>query len=418
MSKDFAERSHCALCRAPAGELAKVMSLAATPPANEFLREEELGQDQSSIPLTLQLCKTCGHLQLCEIVDPQRLFGHYVYVSGTSPVFVAHFSRYAEQAIARFGLDSNSFVLEVGSNDGTLLKQFQSRGLCKVLGIDPAHEIAEEARAGGVPTLEAFFTPALAQELRNERGAADLVCANNVFAHSGDLAAFARAVEMLLAPQGVFVFEVSYLVDVVQKLLFDTIYHEHSSYHAVTPLVRFFASLGLRLFDAERIDTHGGSLRGYVCRADATHQDSVRLSGLTQLERELGLLSPEAYAHFKARISARGQELRMRLAAIRARGQRVAGFGAPAKLTTLMHEFGLDRSAIDFIVDDSNIKQGRFTPGTRIPVVPSPVLYERRPEFCVVFAWNFADSIVAKHTAYTQSGAHFIVPLPELREIP
>jgi len=418
MSQDFVERARCALCQAPAPELAKVMSLAATPPANEFLRESELKEPQTAIPLTLLLCRTCGHLQLREIVDPQRLFGHYVYVSGTSPVFVAHFSRYAEQATQRFNLKPSSFVVEVGSNDGTLLKQFQARGISRVLGIDPAHEIAAEARAAGVPTLEAFFTLDLARKLRVEHGAADLICANNVFAHSGDLAAFARAVESLLDAQGVFVFEVSYLVDVIEKLLFDTIYHEHSSYHAVTPLARFFESVGLRLFDAERIDTHGGSLRGYVCRAGAAHENSSRLGDLIRLERELGVLSPEVYTQFKQRIVARGQELRDRLTAIRARGERVAGFGAPAKLTTLMHEFGLTGDDIDFIVDDSSIKQGRFTPGTRIPVVPSPVLYERRPEYCVVFAWNFADSIIAKHTAYTQGGAHFLVPLPEFRQIP
>ncbi|MGC4094736.1 MAG: class I SAM-dependent methyltransferase [Polyangiaceae bacterium] len=327
-------------------------------------------------------------------------------------------ARYAENAIAQFGLKPDSFVLEVGSNDGTLLKEFQARGLSKVLGIDPAHEIAAAARAAGVPTLEAFFTPELAQQVRAERGAADLICANNVFAHSGDLAAFARSVDTLLADEGVFVFEVSYLVDVVEKLLFDTIYHEHSSYHAVAPLARFFESMGLRLFDGERIDTHGGSLRGYVCRAGARHPNTERLAGLIRHEVELELFSPECYARFKARIQERGSHLRERLAALRASGKQVAGFGAPAKLTTLMHEFGLDSSVIDFIVDDSPLKQNRYTPGTRIPVVTSATLYERRPDYCVVFAWNFADSIVPKHASYTGGGGRFIVPLPELREIP
>ena len=408
-------RAACALCAGPS--LTEVMSLAPTPPANEMVDEAGRGKPQPAIPLTLILCEHCGHLQLAEIVDPQRLFGHYVYVSGTSPVFVSHFARYAAEVIARFGLNADSLVVEVGSNDGTLLKQFQAQGVSKVLGIDPAAEIAQVAAAEGVPTLQAFFTPELAVEIRASHGAADLITANNVFAHSADLAAFARGVSTLLGDDGVFVFEVSYLVDVVEKLLFDTIYHEHSSYHALAPLVRFFDSMGLRLFDAQRIDTHGGSLRAYVTRRAARHADSPRLSQLLQLESDLGLSSPAIYADFKQRISDRGQQLRRRLAEIRGRGERVAGFGAPAKLTTLMHEFGIDGSSIDFIIDDSPWKQGRFTPGTHIPVVPASQLYERPSQWCVVFAWNFADSIIAKHARYREGGGRFLVPLPELREI-
>jgi SAM-dependent methyltransferase len=415
MSPPFHCRTACALCGQ--GGLAKVMSLADTPPANEFISEKDLGKAQDAIPLTLVLCESCGHLQLSEIVDPTRLFGHYVYVSGTSPVFVQHFSRYAATAIARFELKPASLVLEVGSNDGTLLRQFQAQGISNVLGIDPAAEIAKAARDAGVPTIEAFFTPELAEQLRASKGAADLITANNVFAHSADLASFARGIKTLLADQGVFVFEVSYLVDVIQKLLFDTIYHEHSSYHAVTPLVRFFENLGLRLFDAERIDTHGGSIRCYVSHGQATHSKTERLDSLLRLEGELGLFSPATYLAFKQRISDRGRELRERLEQIRSRQQSVVGFGAPAKLTTLMHEFGIDRKSIDFIVDDSTWKQGCYTPGMHIPVVSAAQFYERPSDWCVIFAWNFADSIIAKHARYQASGGRFLVPLPELREI-
>jgi SAM-dependent methyltransferase len=415
MSQEFRRRERCTLCAARAQDLAEVMSLAPTPPANEFLREDELARPQGAIPLTLLLCRRCGHLQLAEIVDPGRLFRNYVYVSGTSPVFVAHFRDYAQAACERFGLGAGSFVVEVGSN--TLLKQFQALGVKDVLGVDPASEIVKEANAAGVPTLEAFFTPELAAELRTTRRPADLVCANNVFAHAENLGDFARGAAALLAPRGVFMFEVSYLADVVEKLLFDTIYHEHTSYHALAPLVRFFEGQGLRLFDAERVGTHGGSIRCFVCLAGASHENTKRLDDLLARERELGLESPETYGRFKQRIAERGASLRARLDEIRGRGQRVAGFGAPAKLTTLMHEFGLDRRSVDFIVDDSAWKQGRYTPGTHIPVVPSSELAARKPAYCVVFAWNFADSIVSKHAAYTQGGGHFIVPLPELREV-
>jgi SAM-dependent methyltransferase len=417
VNSSFKRRQTCALCGAPASALPEVLSLAPTPPANEFVTAAELGHAQELIPLTLLLCERCGHLQLAEIVDPRRLFQHYLYVSGTSSVFVGHFFQLARDVSARFSLGPKTFVVDVGSNDGTLLKQFQQLGAAKVLGIDPAVEIASEARQAGVPTLEAFFSPDVAEQVRNEHGAADLVCANNVFAHAEDLGAFARGVRTLLADDGIFVFEVSYLVDVIQSLLFDTIYHEHVAYHALAPLVRFFQSMGLRLFDAQRIGSHGGSVRCFVTLSGARHQDSAELGALLALEERLGLFSAAIYRTFKERISARGKQLRDRLTAILDDGGIVAGFGAPAKLTTLMYEFGLDERIIKFIVDDSAWKQNRYTPGTHIPVVGPAHLYERRPDWCVVFAWNFAESIVKKHQAYRDAGGRFIVPLPEVREI-
>lgn len=417
MTAVYSRRTSCALCAAPQSSLTEVLRLAPTPPANEFVGADECAQPQELIPLGLLLCGQCGHLQLAEIVDPRRLFQHYVYVSGTSPVFVAHFARFAQDVMPRFNLGSGSFVVDVGSNDGTLLKQFQAQGVKNVLGVDPAVEIVKAAVAAGVPTREAFFTVDLAQEINATCGAADLLCANNVFAHAADLAGFARGVKALLSPEGVFVFEVSYLADVVQNLLFDTIYHEHLAYHALRPLVRFFESCGLRLFDAERVATHGGSVRCFVCPARASHVDSDRLAGLLNQEQKLALFSPETYVRFKERISNLGQALRDRVAEIRRRGERIAGYGAPAKLTTLMYEFGLDGDSIDFIVDDSPWKQGRFTPGTHIPVLSSSALRERRPDRCVIFAWNFADSIVKKNADYTAAGGHFIVPIPKLQEI-
>jgi len=417
MTAVYTRRIACALCAAAQAELTEVMRLAATPPANEFVGPDELSQPQDLIPLTLLLCQRCGHLQLAEIVDPRRLFQHYVYVSGTSPVFVAHFARFAQEMAARFHLGRTSFVVEVGSNDGTLLKQFQSQGISNVLGIDPAVEIVQAAVAAGVPTREAFFTVALAQELRATDGAADLLCANNVFAHAADLSGFADGVKALLADEGVFVFEVSYLADVVQNLLFDTIYHEHLAYHALRPLVTFFQQRGLRLFDAERVGTHGGSVRCFVCPARASHVDSDRLAGLLKQEQALGLFAPDTYVRLKERIEALGRDLRARVAEIRGQGKRIAGYGAPAKLTTLMYELGLDGHSIDFIVDDSAWKQGRFTPGTHIPVLPSSALRERKPDWCVIFAWNFADAIVKRNADYTAAGGHFLVPIPKLQEI-
>lgn len=417
MSAAYRRRAACALCGKPGDELQAVMELAATPPANEFVSAAAAGQPQDTFPLTLLLCPACGHLQLAELVDPARLFTNYVYVSGTSPVFVKHFADYAATCIERFGLGAEDLVVEVGSNDGTLLKQFQQQGTSKVLGIDPAAKIAQAASEAGVPTMEAFFDSGLGERLRAEKGPAALVCANNVFAHMEGIRDFAEGVRALLGEEGVFVFEVSYLVDVVEKLLFDTIYHEHASYHALAPLARFFEQLGMRLFDAERISSHGGSIRCFVCHEGARHEQGPELARLIAHEEELGLFAPETYAGFKARITDLGARLRARLSELRAEGKQVAGFGAPAKLTTLMYEFGLGSEEIAFIVDDSPWKQGQHTPGHHILVRPSDALYEEKPAACVVFAWNFADPIINKHTAYVRDGGTFIVPLPELREV-
>jgi len=414
VSAGYKRRCHCALCAGTT--LTEVVRLAATPPANEFVRPDARDREQDLFPLTLLLCGDCGHLQLAEIVEPRRLFENYVYVSGTSSVFVAHFQRLAKSCIERFGLGAKSLIVDVGSNDGTLLKQFQALGVPNVVGVDPAIEIAKAAQAAGVPTVQAFFTPALAEEMRREHGPAALVTANNVFAHAEDLTSFAKGIDTLLDAEGVFVFEVSYLVDVVEKLLFDTIYHEHLAYHAVGPLVRFFERLGLRLFDAERVESHGGSLRCFVTRRAASHPTAPRLEGLLAYERAMGLFEPAVYARFKERITERGRELRANLDAAKARGETVVGFGAPAKLTTLMYEFGLQARDFAFIVDDSPWKQGLLTPGLHIPVVASSALLDKKPERCVIFAWNFADAIIAKQAAYLRGGGRFIVPLPELRE--
>ena len=255
----YYHRSTCRLC-AGSG-LTKVLALTPTPPANAFVTEAELAAPQPAYPLDVWLCNGCGHVQLLDVVDPRILYAHYVYVSGTSPVFVRHFEQYAQYVGSQFKPAAGSLALDIGSNDGTLLRFFKQAGH-RVLGIEPAEEISEASRQAGIPTLTGFFSEQLAQRIVAEHGRASVVTANNVAAHIDDLAGVMRGVAKLLAPDGVFVFEVSYLVDVFEKTLFDTIYHEHLDYHTVEPLVPFFASCGLQLIEAQRVDSHGGSLRG------------------------------------------------------------------------------------------------------------------------------------------------------------
>jgi SAM-dependent methyltransferase len=363
--------------------------------------------------LDLHFCRSCGHVQLLDVVDPAILFENYVYVSGTSPVFVRHFESYAKDLVRRARPAPDALAVDIGSNDGTLLGFLQKSGM-RVLGVDPAKAIAADASRRGIETLNVFFTPELARNLRKERGSAAVVTANNVFAHADDLRGIAEGACELLAPEGVFAFEVSYLLDVVEKTLFDTIYHEHVAYHSVKPLRAFLASAGLDLFDAERVDTHGGSLRGYAQRLGGPHKATGAVERLVELERNAGLDRAETFKLFASDIDERKRELSALLRGFKAHGKRIAGFGAPAKATTLMHHFELGADVLDFVIDDSPLKQGLLTPGQHLPVLPAQALYDRKPDYALVLAWNFAPSIIAKHQAYQEAGGKFVVPLPRV----
>jgi hypothetical protein len=425
--KSWRNRQKCALCQS--GAFQKVMELAPTPPANEFIKNPMTYQDP--IPLTLLLCETCGHIQLQEIVDPGRLFANYVYVSGTSASFVRHFKDYARICSERFQPEENDLIVDIGSNDGTLLRAWKHLGAENILGIEPAQKIANEAINSGVDTWCEFFTPELAKKIRSERGPAKIITANNVFAHAEDLLSFGEGIKVLLAPLGVFIFEVSYLGAVVKDLLFDTIYHEHTSYHAFAPLVSFFAkNLGLRVFDVEQIKTHGGSLRVYVTSDRQPQFASVPC--LLSEEQKLGLDKKSTFEDLKERIAKKSLALRSRIKEIKAKGHKIAGYGAPAKLTTLMHEMGIEPFDIEYIVDDSAWKQGLYTPGYHIPVVPVSALYDeetsvgsrplerlygsivgkkiKRCSHTIIFAWNFAQEIMKTHKEYVKQGGTFISP--------
>lgn len=415
MSTRYFRRDYCQLCGSK--DLTLILSLAPTPPANAFVPESALGEEQERFPLDVFHCEECHHTQLTDVVDPAVLFENYVYVSGTSPAFVRHFEDYAATVINRFSPPAEGLVLDIGSNDGTLLRFFQNAGM-KVLGIDPAKEIAAAATAGGIETLPRFFTPSLAREIVEAHGKAAVVTANNVFAHADDLKSIAEGIAAMLAPGGVFVFEVSYLVDVFEDVLFDTIYHEHMAYHAVGPLQRFFKSIGLELFAAERIPSHGGSLRGYVQLADGPHQDDGSVGNLLAVERSLGLDSSTTLLDFGARIDKLGQTFTGVIRELQAAGKTIAGYGAPAKATTLLYHFGIAPGTLEFIVDDSPLKQGLYSPGLHIPVVPAEILLEKQPDILVILAWNFAEVIMEKNAAFAKKGGRFLVPVPEVRLYP
>ena len=407
-------RATCRLC--DSGDLSLVLSLTPTPLANAFVTADALNAPQECFPLDLSLCGECGHLQLLHVVDPSLLFADYVYVSGTSPSFVAHFEDYAASVIKAYQPPPGALVVDIGSNDGTLLGFFQQAGMA-VQGIDPARDIAKAASEVGIETLNAFFDAALAVQIREKKGAAAVVTANNVFAHIDDLASMVAGVRTLLDDDGVFVFEVSYLTDVLEKTLFDTIYHEHLSYHTVAPLVSFFAANGMELITADRVDTHGGSLRGVAQLAGGARAVASSVAACLELEDRLGLGRPGTFHDFAQRINVLKTSLRDLLAGLKAEGRSIAGYGAPAKATTLMYHFGLGPDIIDFIVDDSPLKQGLYSPGLHVPVLPSGAIAEHRPDYLLILAWNFAQSIMANNSAFHDMGGRFIIPVPKLEVV-
>ena len=413
-------RDSCRLCSSP--KLEPVLSLTPTPPANELLGDRASSLSQDAYGLGLSECGACGHVQLLTVVDPSRLFGDYVYLTGSSPGLVLHFKATAAHLSDRLSLKPGAFIVEVGSNDGTLLGFFKDRGM-RVLGIDPAIETARAATEAGVRTVPGFLTPTMAEAVTAEEGRAHLVVANNVFAHVDDLASMADAVREIMHPFGVFVFEVQYLVDLVDKGLFDMIYHEHLSYHHVGPLIPFFAGLGMSLFDVERIGTHGGSIRCYVDFGD--RRPTGRVRELRELEASMGLrapgIPPRSSDHALRRLSDKIGKAREDLLSVLqsvdyAGGERVAGYGAPAKATTLIHHFGL-QEFLQFVVDDNPLKQDKFIPGTDIPILSSAALDHMAPDHLLILAWNYADDIMRKCEDFHRRGGRFIVPFPEVREI-
>jgi len=408
--QDVRVRDTCRLCRGRS--LERVVELTPTPPGNRVLTEEETRGPCPTYPLEVRFCTDCHHVQLGHVVDPRILYrNHYSYVTGTSPVFVAHFEEYARDMIARIQLRPGDRVVDIGSNDGTCLRFFRDAGM-RVLGIDPATEIAAAASASGIETLPEFFDQALARKLRAERGPARLVTSHNACAHIDDLAGVMEGVRLLLADDGVFVFEVGYFVDVYQKCWFDTIYHEHLDYHTVAPLVGFFERLGMQVISVQRIAPQGGSIRVMVQNAGGARAPEGSIAELCRLEAELGVQDVVGLRAFNDRLNRVKDELTGLLRGLKSRAATIAGYGVPTKSTTLMMHFGLGREVIDFIVDDNPLKQGFFSPGTHVPIGPPDWIYQRRPDYVLVLAWNFAESIMKKHARYEAEGGRFVLPMP------
>ena len=413
MNPSFHHRDTCRLCGSRNVEL--VLPIAASAIADDYVHADRLNEKQEAYPLDVYLCNDCKHTQLLDVVDPALLFRNYTYVTSVSLGLIEHFRALSGKLMSRLSFGSQSLVVEIGSNDGTLLRFFKEKGI-KVLGIDPAVEIAHKTTASGIETIPEFFNSKIAEKILKSHGHASIFIANNVFAHADNLGDITDGIRMLLAPDGVFSFEVSYMVDIVDHMIWDTIFHEHLCFHAVRPFVNFFHLHGMELFDIERIPTKGGSIRGFAQLKDGPRRIEPIVGDLLALEEKINFGQPETFRAYGARINATKAALLDLLAKLRSEGKTVAGYGASATVTTLLHHFDLG-DKLDFIVDDNPVKQGTYSPGHHIPVLPPSALAERKPDYVVILAWVYADPIMRKNQAYLAQGGHFIIPNPAVKLI-
>ena len=378
------------------------------PLANSFVSPES-AEAEVAYPLAALRCAECGLVQLSIIVAPEIMFKSYLYASSASAPLLTHYEAYAEAVVARFAL-AGSVVVEFGSNDGVLLAPLAARGV-RVTGIDPATNLAAVANARGLETWNEFFGEAVMRRFVAQKGPARVVIANNVLAHVADLGEILRGLDVALAPDGVFIGEVPYLGDLIEHVEYDTIYHEHLSYFTLAPLERLFASAGLRVFDVERQPIQGGSIRIFVGRGDV-HAETTALASFRLAEFARGLGEESTYREFALRAAASRDALRAMLLALKADGKRVAGVGAAAKGNTMLNYCHIGPELVEFIADSTPLKHGLLTPGMRIPVRPESALMAERPDYTVIFAWNFAEAIARKFKEYERAGGCFIHPIP------
>jgi 2-polyprenyl-3-methyl-5-hydroxy-6-metoxy-1,4-benzoquinol methylase len=407
-------------CRHCAADLeVSFCDLGMSPLSNSFLTVDALDRMERFYPLHAYACSSCFLVQLQEFESPREIFSaDYAYFSSYSDSWVAHSRAYVDQMVARFGLGSRHQVIEIASNDGYLLQFFIRHGV-PVLGIEPSANVARAAQERGIETLVEFFDPRIAMELVRQGRQADLLLGNNVLAHVPDLNGFVRAMKMALKPQGIITMEFPHLLELMQQRQFDTIYHEHFSYLSVGTVRRVFAEFGLKVFDVERLATHGGSLRIYATHEEnAVQSVSPRLTDLEALEDRAGLRTLDAYRAFSDEAKKAKRELLRFLIDARERGKVVVGYGAPAKGNTLLNYCGVRSDLLDYTVDRSPHKQGRFLPGTHVPVFAPERILETRPDYVLILPWNLRDEVVQQMSFIREWGGRFVVPIPETVVLP
>jgi len=394
------------------------VDLGMSPLCESFLTREQLNQMEPFYPLHAYLCEECFLVQVEEYVGPEQIFSEYAYFSSYSRAWLEHAKSYADMIVSRLGLDHTSQVIELGSNDGYLLQYFMARGI-RVLGVEPAGNVAAAAIAKGVPSTTRLFGLETAQELLAGGHHPDLIVGNNVLAQVADLNGFVAGMKKLLKPGGVITMEFPHLLRLMDENQFDTIYHEHFSYFSLMSAERIFTAHGLTLFDVEEMWTHGGSLRIYARhQEDEARPVGPRVRALLAREKAVGLDRPERYAAFAEQVRETKWRLLEFLIGAKRRGKSIAGYGAPGKGNTLLNYCGIRTDFLDYTVDRNPYKHGRFTPGTHIPIHPPEKILETRPDYVLILPWNLKDEIMEQMSAVQGWGGQFVVPIPDVKVYP
>jgi SAM-dependent methyltransferase len=400
-------------CRSCAKQgLVPVLDLGQTPLANGLLKAEELDRTEPKFPLELVFCPACSLVQITETVPPEQLFCDYPYFSSFSETMLQHAHGLVQRVCGELPLGPDSLVIEVASNDGYLLQYYKERGI-PVLGIEPAANVAQvAARDRGIPTLSKFFGKGLAMELARGGMQADVIHAHNVLAHVPDVNGFVEGIRTLLKANGRAIIEAPYVKDMIDGCEFDTIYHEHLCYFSLTAVDRLLRRHGLLVADVEHATIHGGTLRYTVAHEGPAGRASERTTALLADEQAWGVDRIEFYRSFADRVKALKSALRGMLCEIKASGGRIAAYGASAKGSTLLNFVGVGSDILEFVVDRSTVKQGHYTPGTHLPILPPEHLLETQPGHVLLLTWNFADEILKQQTEFRRRGGRFIVPVP------
>lgn len=394
-----------------------LVDLGMTPLCENLRRSDAMEQPEAFYPLRVLVCERCWLAQLQEYVTPDDIFREYAYFSSVSESWVEHARKYVGSMTQRLSLAAEDLVVEVASNDGYLLQHFVDAGI-PVLGIEPAVNVAQVAQAKGIRCVTEFFGVALAEQLRRQGESAKLLLGNNVLAHVPDINDFVAGLKILLADSGTLTLEFPHLLELMKHMQFDTVYHEHFSYLSLTTVQKIFAQHQLKIFDVDRLSTHGGSLRIYACHMDSPSAwESDRVADLLQVESEFGIAQPETYTRFQARVIGLKQKILRFFLTAAEQGKSVVGYGAPGKGVTLLHYCGIDVDMLSYTVDRNTYKQGHYLPGTGIAIHPPEKIFQTQPDYIFILPWNLRDEIQSQMHDARSWGAKFVIPIPDVEII-
>lgn len=406
------ELQRCRICKSE--KLYMFLDLGYMPIPNGFIEKKDLVKLELSYPLRVCVCENCSLMQLQHVIPPEIMFKNYLYVPSTSKTMMKHFEQMAEETMKVANIRKDNLVVDIGSNDGALLSFFKKRGV-QILGIDPAENIVRDANKRGIRTKCAFFSENIAHEVEPEYGKAKIITATNVMAHIDEIHSVVKGIKTLLHHQGVFVMEAPYVIDLLDNNEFDTIYHEHVSYFSISPLMKLFDMYDMQIIDVRKQNVHGGTVRVYAAFKDSNYKVHPRVSKFITEENLKKLHSRATYDEFARRVKIIKRDLVSFLKRIKKEGRTIIGYGASAKGNVLTNYCNITTDLLDYVVDSTSYKQGKYTPGTHIPIFPESKLEKETPDYALLMSWNFADEIIEKNQKYRERGGQFIITIPYLK---